>query len=208
VLIANFNFMSIISYQILSEGNGIDLEQDDLVLYYENNELARAKAPKFGLSLPELLSEYQIPLLFPNYEFAYKGLVREIDLTINVDYALENSIAGHIAWEDFQDQEQLGPWFAERVGDNAFLLNKQIPEGQRDYTINDKPGYGFLLEIPQLFNYGEDAVICHRVALQLEKLIYRLEKNDIDKLPYRCRVNNIFSAQKPMWNTPLPLVKA
>lgn len=194
-----------IAYREFDGKDGLKLSNGLLVAYRDGEEVCRAEVAPDSDPLEILLATYKVPEILASATFSYDGTARSVDFEATVEYPLPASIGGHLRCEG-QGEQLDGYWSAERRGANRFLLADRLPLGVRDYVVEEKPGYGWRIELPGYVREFGDPVISKRVGVHIERLIYRLLQDKVDAQPYAFRVDNRFSLKRPMWAEGLPFV--
>jgi hypothetical protein len=183
----------IIRYQ-QSEQFGLTVDDDKLQLRHRGQTVA---AVPYDGQPEEAISSLQVLELFPEQQFSFTGELIEQPVTLTVEPIIDSTAFGRIKVGDM-----IGFWSAQHKGDNVFLT--EVPG--REYAA-DRRGYGWEITLPK-FVFELDPVIVRRIALTAEELIYRLAFGKIDAPVLNRKINNVFSAQQPIWKEPLPPVKA
>ena len=191
----------LIDYKPLELGNGVDLQGQTLLLYKDGELLAEAEMQTVASSLEALLKNYRVPNIFPDYSFAYGGQLAQREIEISVDFPLPTSVGGHL-----RSHDEDGYWTAERAGANLFLLAENLPIGVRAYAGSEERGFGWRFLMPGFVREISDPVVRKRIAILSEGLVYKLAAGQIDSSMRKTLVDNLFSAQRPMWAEPLPWV--
>lgn len=183
----------IIRYQE-SEQFGLTADGQELHLRHRGETVDRAP---FTDPAEEAINSLAALDLFPEQEFSFTGELIEQSVTLTVEPIIDSTAFGRIKVGDM-----IGFWSGQHKGDNVFLT--KVPG--REY-VSDRRGFGWEITLPK-FVFELDPVIVRRIALSAEELIYRLAFGQIDAPVLNRKINNVFSAQKPIWKEPLPLVKA
>jgi len=183
--------------------DGLELAAGKLRAYRAGDVVGEADAPA-GSSLGELLGSYRAVELLPELEFSRDGTRREIDVEISLDFSLPLLVMGSMS--DISDRRR-GLWQAARVGSNDFLRQDDLPAGARPWAAQEKRGYGWEIVLPAFITAVGDPVFSQRAGLAIEALIYALLQDREIDLPYRRRITNVFSAQRPTWSVPLPMIR-
>lgn len=197
--------MSVVLYRPVDEQltDGLELADGKLRAYRSGEVVGETDAPA-GASLGELLGSYRAVELLPGLEFSRDGERREIDVEISLDFSMPLLVMGAMTDRDNQIR---GVWQATRVGSNDFLRQEELPEGARPWAKQEKRGYGWEITLPAFIAAVKDPVFRQRGALAVEALIYAIVQGREIGLPYRRRISNVFSAQRPTWNVPLPMIR-
>lgn len=190
-----------IAYREFDGTDGLTLVNGLLVAYRGGSEVARAEVAEDSPPLGELLDLYRVPQILAAHCFSHDGSRRSVDVTVSVDFPLPSSIGGHLICGEFD-----GYWSAERRGANRFLAAERLPAAARPYAVGEARGEGWRIEVPQFVRGFGDPVIRKRIGVGIERLLYRMAEDEVSELPYRFRVDNVFSADRPMWVEALPWI--
>jgi hypothetical protein len=183
----------IIRYQE-SEQFGLTADGHELHLRHRGETVGRTS---FAGSAEEAINSLVALELFPEQEFSFTGELIEQSVTLTVEPIIDSTAFGRIKVGDM-----IGFWSGQHKGNNVFLT--KVPG--REYAT-DRRGFGWEITLPK-FVFELDPVIVRRIALGAEELIYRLAFGQIDAPVLNRKINNVFSAQAPIWKEPLPPVKA
>jgi len=190
----------LIAYQPFDGSNGLQLQARTLSAYKEGEEVGRVVVED-QQNLDSLLAFYTIPNLLPDFDFAYEGKRRLRQLELDADFPSEHTLGGHL-----KTQDEAGYWAAEYIGNNVFLLDEQLPPDVRPWVDSEKIGYGWQIQLPGFLAVELDSVLRRRAALAIEEFLYGLKNKTIETIPWRKKIDNVFSATQPMWSQPLPVV--
>ena len=180
--------------------SGLEVSAGELRAWRDGRVVASARVGE-AEKLEALLSGYRAVELLRGCEFSLSGRRVELDLTLTVLFGEQKRVHGAVEGGGMR-----GWWEAARRGDNAFLLQERLPEGARPWARGEERGYGWVIGLPA-FLYETDRVLRQRAGLAVEAFLYALAKGREISIPYRRRITNVFSAESPTWDVPLPLVE-
>ena len=187
-------------YKPYDGSDGLQVVDEKLRAWKEGEVVSETPVPA-DEDLPRLLLDFRAPELLPDVEFTMVPEAQSLDIQIDVEMEIDRVVIGTLRIDG-----EMVPWEA-RCDKGSDFLRTDFPAEARPWTAEDEPGTGWTISLTSEFSRSPDTVLCQRIALAIEAVLYGIAAGREIPIPYSCRISNVFSAGNPTWSAPLPRVQ-
>jgi hypothetical protein len=192
------NSFPVVLYQLLADGNGLDIHQNMLRAHVDGDVIASVPvSPDAHIDL--LMRNYVVLGLLPELQFSFVEPT-QYEMSVTMDML---SLPGEVSGVLTLDGEEHF-WSAECRRHPDFLRLDEIPPSYKPYITEDGKGFHYVLAAS--IQTHPDRVLHKRIACVLDDFLRALDEDAPVEYPYIRHFNSVFSLQSPVWYLNVPRV--